>query len=298
MKEQASNSQGSIGEPGYQNARNASGDPRRTLAGPCITIRYRDALNNLLGGDALEVLRGLQTDSAACVVTTLPGPRGYGVPRPYGPGVGRYGLEEGEYVAAVRAVLDEARRLLGWDGAVWLHFDDGDGDGDGDVADRIAAALEGDNWQLWYRATRRGRGRRPRRHQMLFCTRMAAYRLDLTVIGAPGMKARGLTAWRRRVRRRWSALTGPRLVRLPRCIEVVCPPGAAVLDPFSGAGETALAVQRLGGGRRYIGIDLDPARHDLAVERLLTDGTSASGRVTHLVARRAPLAHDTGQGRA
>lgn len=54
-------------------------------------------------------------------------------------------------------------------------------------------------------------------------------------------------------------------VQLPiRCIKTTRP-GATVLDPFSGAGTTGEACRRL--GRKYVGIDLNPAYHDLAVKR-------------------------------
>lgn len=54
-----------------------------------------------------------------------------------------------------------------------------------------------------------------------------------------------------------------------RCVRLGCPPGGLVLDPFSGSGTTGLAARQL--GRRYVGIDLDPACHDIA-RRRLTDG--------------------------
>ncbi|CAK7288632.1 DNA-methyltransferase [Streptomyces misionensis] len=50
-----------------------------------------------------------------------------------------------------------------------------------------------------------------------------------------------------------------------RCIKAGCRPGGTVLDPFSGSGTTGAAARQL--GRRYIGIDLNPAYHDLAKER-------------------------------
>ncbi|WP_086055663.1 DNA-methyltransferase, partial [Protofrankia coriariae] len=56
-------------------------------------------------------------------------------------------------------------------------------------------------------------------------------------------------------------------VDLPlRCIAAGCRPGGAVLDPFSGAGTTGLAARQL--GRTYLGIDLNPAFHDIGLTRL------------------------------
>jgi len=51
-----------------------------------------------------------------------------------------------------------------------------------------------------------------------------------------------------------------------RCIAAGCPPGGLVLDPFSGAGTTGLAALQL--HRRYLGIDLNPAFHDITRRRL------------------------------
>nr|WP_237527027.1 MULTISPECIES: site-specific DNA-methyltransferase [unclassified Streptomyces] len=55
-------------------------------------------------------------------------------------------------------------------------------------------------------------------------------------------------------------------IELPlRCIKAGCRPGGTVLDPFSGSGTTGAAARQL--GRKYIGIDLNPAYHDLAKQR-------------------------------
>lgn len=51
-----------------------------------------------------------------------------------------------------------------------------------------------------------------------------------------------------------------------RCIAAGCPPDGLVLDPFSGAATTGLAALQL--GRRYLGIDLNPAYTALARRRL------------------------------
>lgn len=50
-----------------------------------------------------------------------------------------------------------------------------------------------------------------------------------------------------------------------RCIKAGCRPGGVVLDPFSGSGTTGEAARQL--GRRYVGIDINAAYHDLAVAR-------------------------------
>ena len=50
-----------------------------------------------------------------------------------------------------------------------------------------------------------------------------------------------------------------------RCIKAGCKPGGTVLDPFSGSGTTGGAARLL--GRKYVGIDLSAAYHDLAKKR-------------------------------
>lgn len=73
----------------------------------------------------------------------------------------------------------------------------------------------------------------------------------------------------------WSIATRPRaaahLAAFPldlpsRCIAAGSRRHGVVLDPFSGAGTTGLAARRL--GRNYIGIDLNPSDHDIALFRL------------------------------
>ena len=54
------------------------------------------------------------------------------------------------------------------------------------------------------------------------------------------------------------------LVEVP--IAAGCPQGGIVLDPFLGSGTTALAARRL--GRRWIGIELNPAYVTMAEQRL------------------------------
>ncbi|UAC02422.1 site-specific DNA-methyltransferase [Dactylosporangium vinaceum] len=63
------------------------------------------------------------------------------------------------------------------------------------------------------------------------------------------------------------AHVAPFPIDLPlRAIAAGCPAGGVVLDPFSGAGTTGLAALQL--GRRYLGVDVNPAFHDEAWRRL------------------------------
>ena len=57
----------------------------------------------------------------------------------------------------------------------------------------------------------------------------------------------------------------PDLIR--PCILAGCPPEGVVLDPFFGSGTTGMvAVQE---GRRFIGVELNPAYADMARERVM-----------------------------
>ncbi|HEY5985994.1 MAG TPA: site-specific DNA-methyltransferase [Streptosporangiaceae bacterium] len=73
----------------------------------------------------------------------------------------------------------------------------------------------------------------------------------------------------------WSVPTrpyrGPHFAAFPldiptRCIQAGCKPGGLVLDPFCGTGTTSIAA--LAVGRRFVGIELNPAFVALAAERL------------------------------
>jgi len=97
----------------------------------------------LLCGDALVVLRGLESDSVRCCVTSPPywGLRDYGTE-------GQIGLERTpeEYVAKLVAVFREVRRMLTSDGTLWLNVGDSyanDGKWGGSTGGLHALALHG-----------------------------------------------------------------------------------------------------------------------------------------------------------
>ena len=75
----------------------------------------------ILSGDAIEMLRTLESESVQCCVTSPPywGLRDYGVE-------GQIGLETtpGEYVASLVTVFEEVRRVMTDDGTLWLNLGD------------------------------------------------------------------------------------------------------------------------------------------------------------------------------
>jgi site-specific DNA-methyltransferase (cytosine-N4-specific) len=172
---------------------------------------------------------------------------------------------------------------------------------------RTAFALQDDGWVLrneiiWHKPNAMPESVRDRlssRHEHLFLlTKSPRYAFDLDAIRephtAPERKA-GARAFRARdlnhertgtgvytgpdARGRnpgdvWTVATRPYPaahfavfpIDLPlRCIKAGCKPNGVVLDPFSGSGTTGAAARQL--GRRYVGIDLNAAYHDLAQER-------------------------------
>lgn len=72
-------------------------------------------------GDALDTLAAMPGSSADCIVTSPP----YWAKRDYGV-TGQYGLESdpAAYIATLRAVFREARRVLADDGTCWLNVGD------------------------------------------------------------------------------------------------------------------------------------------------------------------------------
>lgn len=70
-------------------------------------------------------------------------------------------------------------------------------------------------------------------------------------------------------------------VELPaRLIELYTYRGDVVLDPFVGAGTTAVAAAR--SGRRYVGYDTDASYLDIAAERIRTEGAAVASLVAGL----------------
>lgn len=77
--------------------------------------------NKIIGGDSLEVLKTLPSESIDCIVTSPP----YWALRDYGVR-GQIGLEENfeEYLEKLISVFDEIKRVLKSSGTCWVNFGD------------------------------------------------------------------------------------------------------------------------------------------------------------------------------
>jgi DNA modification methylase len=151
---------------------------------------------------------------------------------------------------------------------------------------RVAFALQRDGWILrnaivWHKPNAMPESVRDRlsnRYEMIFLlTKQQRYYFDLDPIREPLARP---TARTKNPRGKnpgdvWSISTRPLReahfaafpVDIPRrCIAAGCPEDGTVLDPFSGAATTGMAAREL--GRSYIGIDLNPAFHDIGLRRL------------------------------
>jgi DNA modification methylase len=179
---------------------------------------WHDAASSLYVGDARDVLASLPDGSADCIVTSPPywGKRDYGV-------AGQYGHEPDPagYVATLRAVFAEARRVLAGDGTCWLNLGDSYSAGGGSATGmhaylgrhltahkapgmraknllgmpwRVAFALQDDGWILrnaivWHKPNAMPESVRDRlncRHELVFLlVKQPAYWFDLDPIRVP-----------------------------------------------------------------------------------------------------------------
>jgi DNA modification methylase len=183
---------------------------------------WRDSASALYLGDARDVLADMTDGSADCIVTSPPywGKRDYGMARQYG----RESDPE-TYVATLRGVFAEARRVLADDGTCWLNLGDSYSVGGGartglhaylgphltahkvpamsaknllGLPWRVAFALQGDGWILrnaivWHKPNAMPESVRDRlncRHELIFLlVKQAAYWFDLDPIRIPTVAA-------------------------------------------------------------------------------------------------------------
>jgi DNA modification methylase len=216
-------------------------------------------------GDARAVLAGMPDGSANCIVTSPPywGKRDYGV-------AGQYGHEDSPaaYVATMRDVFREARRVLADDGTCWLNLGDSYSASSGGATGmhaylgehitthratgihaknllglpwRVAFALQDDGWILrnaiiWHKPNAMPESVRDRlscRHELMFLlVKQPAYWFDLDPIRVPHVAS---TRHERREQR----------TRPPGR------PGSRTRPPKYGPGTREVTTARRYGGRRH-----------------------------------------------
>jgi site-specific DNA-methyltransferase (cytosine-N4-specific) len=183
---------------------------------------WHDARSAIYLGDACDVLAAMPAGSADCIVTSPP----YWARRDFGV-AGQYGREPGPaaYVETLRAVLDEARRVLAEDGTCWLNLGDSYTDSGAAVTGlhsylgsgltgrhtpgmaaknllglpwRVALALQGDGWIIrnaivWHKPNAMPESVRDRmncRYELLFLlVKSRHYWFDLDPIRIPHVAA-------------------------------------------------------------------------------------------------------------
>lgn len=189
------------------------------------------------------------------------------------------------YIEELVTVFRELWRVLKPTGTVWLNL------GDSYVSQqnpcgslkpknlmglpwRVALALQAEGWLLrsdivWHKPNpmpENIQDRPAKAHEYLFLlTRSDRYFWGRNT-GGPGHRSVWTIASRPFPEAHFATFP-PELVAT--CIEVGCPPGGTVLDPFSGAGTTAMVADRL--RRDAIGIELDPESNALAERRMARD---------------------------
>ncbi len=262
----------------------------------------------LIQGDSLEALRHLEADSVQCVVTSPPywGLRDYGIEA-------QIGLEDTlrEYLARLRSVFAEVRRVIKPDGVMWLNIGDGytsgnrarrapdkknparemdvrpqnpEGLKDKDLLGipwRLAFALQDDGWYLrsdviWHKPNAMPesvKDRPTRCHEYLFLFSVSErYFYDYE---AARVYVNG--SWRKR-RTVWSICTQP----FPDAHFATFPPELVEPCITAGSRETDIVLDPFMGsgttgvvalrlGRRFVGMELHPDYVAMAAERLEVD---------------------------
>lgn len=261
----------------------------------------------IITGDALTELAKLPAESVHCCVTSPPffRQRDYG-----GAGQIGQEDTPADLADALSEVFADVRRVLAADGCLWLQIGDtyaagGNGGGGSLAAKRrqwigaherkgwrrqspgfkekditltpfvVADTLRADGWYLrstiiWNKetATEPPRLDRPSTaHEYLFLLTKG----EFCRVRDPGESWFRSTVWTIRPQPTYTghpAVMPAELAR--RCIICSTTGGGTVLDPFLGAGTTALVADRL--GRDAIGIELNPTYVELARRRIEADG--------------------------
>jgi site-specific DNA-methyltransferase (cytosine-N4-specific) len=263
------------------------------------------AESTVFHGDALAVLERLPAESVQCIVTSPPywGLRDYNIPE-------QIGLEPTlpQFINRLREIFCSAKRVLRPDGILWLNIGDGYTSGNRGwrapdkknparamsvrpdtpegmkpkdlqgIPWRLAFALQEDGWYLradiiWNKPNAMPesvKDRPTRSHEYIFMlTKGERYYYDrAAVTEVNGRNCRSVWNISTQSFPEAHFATFP-LKLVEPCIKASTRPGDFVLDPFFGSGTVGVAALNL--GRRYVGVELNPAYVAIAVDRLKED---------------------------
>jgi DNA modification methylase len=244
----------------------------------------------IIQGDAIEVLRGIDSESVHCCVTSPP----YWRLRDYGV-EGQLGLEPTpeEYVSKMVDVFREVRRVLRNDGTCWInlwdsyHASGGWGGNETPSAApglnpedlvgipwRVAFALQDDEWYLrqgiiWPKPNPMPESvtdRCTKSHEYIFLlSKSARYFYDAEAIKEPQFEGTFLRYKRGKKIPSFNKGRNKRSVWTVACILAGCPKGGVVLDPFGGSGTVGMVSEN--NGRNSILIELNPKYVEMAKRR-------------------------------
>ena len=258
--------------------------------------------STIFEGDALAVLSRLPSEHFQSIVTSPPywGLRDYDIED-------QVGLEPTlpQFINSLRAIFHEAKRVLRDDGVLWLNIGDGYTSGgrawrapdkknraramsvrpdtpEGlkpkdllGIPWRLAFALQDDGWYLradiiWNKPNAMPesvKDRPTRAHEYIFMfTKSEKYFYDRDAVKE--LNGRNLrTVWNLNTK----GFPGAHFATFPAklvepCIRASSKPGDFVLDPFFGSGTVGVVAREL--DRQYVGVELNPAYVEIAVDRL------------------------------
>jgi site-specific DNA-methyltransferase (adenine-specific) len=197
-----------------------------------------------------------------------------------------------EHLAALRARVEEIRRVLAPNGSLYLHVDWRTVHHVRLLLDEVFGPERFLNELIWaYDYGGRARDRWPRKHDtILWYARGDTWTFDRDQIARIPYMAPGLVGPEKAARGKlptdvwWMTIVPPasaertgyptqKPVRLlERILAASSRPGDLVLDPYAGSGTTGVAAARL--GRRWLLVDRNPAAVAIARERLAGEAGS------------------------
>jgi site-specific DNA-methyltransferase (adenine-specific)/site-specific DNA-methyltransferase (cytosine-N4-specific) len=269
-------------------------------------LKHESSTSKIIVGDALRVLRSLDSNLVRCCITSPPywGLRDYGIEN-------QIGAERDvqSYIDKLVNVFREVRRVLADDGTLWLNVGDCYTSGNRTWRDvdaknparamsyrpptppglkpkdlvgvpwKLAFALQADGWYLrsdiiWHKPNCQPesvKDRPTRCHEYVFLlTKSEKYFYDSDAVREPSLNGKP-----RNKRTVWAVNTEPfsgeHFATFPRklvepCLLAGSEAGDLVLDPFMGSGTLAEMCCEL--DRQFIGIEINEMYAGLAVKRI------------------------------